>query len=79
MWIRTRIRILLIIIVTQICDHWSTNPPGLHLEPLLFHGEPLKHVNFVVNADSDQDPAFQSNADPDLASQNNADPMPQPG
>ncbi len=79
MWIRTRIWILLIIKVTQICDHWSTNPPGLHLEPPLFHGEPLKLLNFVVNADPDQDPAFQYNADPDPDSQNNADPKPQPG
>jgi hypothetical protein len=47
----------------------------------LFHGEPLKLLNLVVNANPDQDPAIQSNADPDpdLASQNNADPKPQQG
>jgi hypothetical protein len=53
----------------EICHHWSTDPPGLHLSfycerqepstaPFL---EPLK----LFNADSDSDPAFQNNADPD--------------
>ncbi len=31
-WNRIRIRILLYIRVTQICDHWSTDPSRLHLD-----------------------------------------------
>jgi hypothetical protein len=38
------------------CDHWSTNPPGHHFEPQLLRCEPLKFLNFDVNADPD--PAF---------------------
>ncbi len=54
-------------------NHWSTDPPRLHFEP-------LKPLNFDFNADLNRnlDPAFHSyvNPDPDLdpASKNNADP-----
>ncbi len=43
--------------LSGICDHWSTDPPQLHVEPLrlLF--------NFDFNADPD--PAFYPNADSD--------------
>jgi hypothetical protein len=29
-----RVRILLLIKVMRICDHWSKDPSGLHFEPL---------------------------------------------
>jgi hypothetical protein len=29
-----RIRILLLIKGMRICDHWSTDPPGLYFEPI---------------------------------------------
>jgi hypothetical protein len=63
------IQILLLIKVMQIGNHWSTDPPGLHFEP-------LKLLNVYFNADSDSVPAFYLNADPDPASQDNADPDP---
>ncbi len=28
-----RLQILLLIKVMRICDHWYTDPPGLHFEP----------------------------------------------
>jgi hypothetical protein len=77
-----RIRILLVIKVMRICDHWSTDPPRLHFEsprphcsvcgPPLLRFEPLKLLNFDFNADLDSDPAFHSKTDldPDPASQN---------
>jgi hypothetical protein len=68
-----RIRILLLIIVMQICDHWSTDPPRPHSKSLSVHYErsrtslapiwAFKAPNFYFNADPD--PAFHSNADPD--------------
>ncbi len=68
-------RILLLVKVMQICDHWYTDPPGLHFEPPRLHCErqqlsiaPLELkelLNFDLN-----------NADP--ASENNADQDPQP-
>jgi hypothetical protein len=80
---RIWIRILLLIKVFEICDHWSTDPSGLHIEPPGLHTckrprlfiEPLKLLNFNFNAGPD--PAFQSNTDPDPASKINADPDPQ--
>ncbi len=46
--------------VIQICNHWSTDHPGLHFErPSLhcerpqLHFEPLQLVNFDLNADPD--------------------------
>jgi hypothetical protein len=42
--IRIRIRILLLLLilinVMRIWDHWSTDTPGLHFEPLFVHGPP---------------------------------------
>jgi hypothetical protein len=65
-----RIRILLLIKVMRISDHWSTDPPMHHLyptrlycEPPWINFEPLKLLNFDL--DLDPDPA---NADPDPAS-----------
>jgi hypothetical protein len=60
-----QIRIRILIKVTRICDHWPTDPPDLHFEPLHLNLEPRKLLKFV---DSDPDPAFHSNADPDPAS-----------
>jgi hypothetical protein len=77
-----RIWILFLIKVMQICDHWPTDPPGLHFEPPSLHFErprpykilfePRKILNFDVNADPDL--ASHSNADPDPAYKNKADP-----
>ncbi len=70
-----RIRILLLIKVMEICDHWSVDRPGLHFEPPSlnfeppgFYYKPLKILNFEFNADPD--PALHSKADmyPDPAS-----------
>ena len=65
----------------RICDHWPTDPQGLHFEPprLHFkhprlHFEPRKLLYFDINEGPGPDQALQSNADPDLASKNNADP-----
>jgi hypothetical protein len=62
---RIRIRIK----VMGIYDHWSTDPTGLHFEPLglycelpRLYFEPKKLQNFDFNADPD--PASNSNADP---------------
>ncbi len=65
-----RIRILLLITVTRVCDHWSTDPPVLYLEPSrpwlstaqFWASEALE---FDFDADPDPAPAFHSNADPD--------------
>jgi hypothetical protein len=43
----------------KICDHWSTDPPWLHFEP-------LQLLNFDFSAVLD--PVFHSNADPNRAS-----------
>ncbi len=59
-----RIRILLLIKVMRICDHWSTDRPflSLHASILSIHGlswlhfEPLKLLNFDFNAGPDPDP-----------------------
>jgi hypothetical protein len=64
-----RIRILLLIKVIKVCDHWSIDPPGLHFEPPCLHGvhgplglcfEPLKLLNFNFKAD----PESKNDADP---------------
>jgi hypothetical protein len=64
----------------RICDHWSTDPPGLHFERTALQGSILasKAPEFLFNADPD--PAFHFNADPDPgpASKNNTDPGPDP-
>ncbi len=57
----------------RICDHWSTDPPKLHLQASIVHGSILrtpKLFNFDFNADPDL--AFHS--DPDPASKKNAEP-----
>jgi hypothetical protein len=36
---RIQNRIVHLICVMQICDHWATDPPGLHLEPPRLHFE----------------------------------------
>ncbi len=54
-----------------ICDHWSTNPPGL-----LF--EPLKLLNFPLIADPGPGVHSNANAYPNPASENGTDPDPQP-
>jgi hypothetical protein len=45
-----RIRILLLIKVMKICDHWCIDPPGLHFEPpglnCSVHGPPCGILNF---------------------------------
>jgi hypothetical protein len=81
-----RIRILILIEVLEICDHWSADSPGLHFEPPGFNCEytrpstvffdPLQLLNLDFN--TDLNPAFHSNEDLDPASKNNADPDPQP-
>jgi hypothetical protein len=53
---RIWIRILLLIKVMKICDHWSTDSPRLHFEP-------PQVLNFDL--DADPDPAFDFNVDPD--------------
>jgi hypothetical protein len=78
---RIRIRILLLINVMRICDHWLTTlqapfqPPHLHFErprpPRLIFS--LKS-SFIA----DPDPVFHSYADPVPASKNNAHLDPQP-
>jgi hypothetical protein len=78
---RIWIRILLLIQVMKICDHWSTNPPGPHFEPPAstckrLYIELLKLLKFDFNADPD--PAFHSNTDPDPAYKINADTDPPP-
>ncbi len=67
------IRILLLIKVMRICDHWPTHPLGFHCKPPRLHFElprpftalfwASKLLNFAFNADPD--PAFHSYADPD--------------
>ncbi len=76
---RIRIRILFVIKVMRICDHWSTDPPGLHVGRPLPSTAPFwasKLLNFDLRAD--QEPDFPSNVDPDPASKTNADPGPKP-
>ncbi len=73
---------LLLIKVMRICDHCSSDHPGLHFELHDFivsvHGLPrlrfeaMKVLNFDFNADPD--PAFHCNADQYPAPKNNADP-----
>ncbi len=53
-----------------ICDHWSTDPPGLQFDPPGLYCESLDVLDFDFNAGPD--PAINSNADPDPASKNNA-------
>jgi hypothetical protein len=55
-----------------ICDLLSTDHLLLHFEPPRLHYErsrlcfqPLKLLNFDLNANLDPDPAFHSNVDPD--------------
>jgi hypothetical protein len=49
---RIRIRVLLSIKVMEICDHWTTDPPG----PPYF--KLLKLLNIDIKADPDPYPAF---------------------
>ncbi len=63
-----QIRILLLIKVIQICDHWFTGPPRLHhVSTLSVHGpawihfEPLQLLNFDFDADPDPQPGQYSN------------------
>jgi hypothetical protein len=73
-----RIRITLMQIRIQfftkmrICNHWPTDPQGLHSEPPRLHFESLKLR--IFHSKMDPDPAFHSNADPDPASFVNANP-----
>jgi hypothetical protein len=63
-----RIRIPLLVKVMGICDHWSTDPPGLDFESLRLHCErprhqrlnfePQKLVNFDFNADPESGSIF---------------------
>ncbi len=53
--------------VMRICDYWSTDPPGLHLEPPRLNCERLRHkfkplelLNIHSDADADPDPPFHS-------------------
>ncbi len=53
---------LFLIKVMQICDHWSTDPEGLHFKhPPIYCGrprlyfEPVKLLNFDLNADRSKD------------------------
>ncbi len=83
-----QIRILLLIKVIRICDHYhsTTDPPKLHFGPPGLHWEhrgpphlylePLNILNFNFNADPSGF-IFNSDADPDPASKDNADPDPQ--
>ncbi len=62
---RIRIRIwiwnLLLIKVMRICDHWSIDPPWLHIErPRLNCERPFWALNFDLNADANTDLAFHS-------------------
>jgi hypothetical protein len=65
-----RIRILLLIKVMQIFDHWSTGQTSflsLHISTLSVHGpawihfEPLQLLNFYSDADPDPQPGQYSN------------------
>jgi hypothetical protein len=61
---RMRIRILTLVKVMRISDHWYTDTERRHFEPpqlLNFHAHP------------NPDPAFHSDAEPDPASQNDAE------
>ncbi len=52
----------------RICDHWSMDPPELHLEPQNLHlvnPRPFKAPYWTLKAPADLDPAFHSNADTD--------------
>ncbi len=69
-----RIRILLLIKVMRICDHWSTDPLRPRFDTLKYpastvsvYGTPWLHIFEplqVIDADPDLGPAFYSNADP---------------
>jgi hypothetical protein len=78
---RIRIRILFLVNVMRMCDHWSIGPPRLHFEPLRLH---CKHLGpyivlFCGTAANefwilDADPAFNYGADPHPAFHSEADP-----
>jgi hypothetical protein len=86
---RLRIRILFVIEMKQICDHWPTDTSkpilSLHVpycersRPSIpvAHAEAQRIMNCQFNADPNPDPAFHSNVDPDRepTSKNNADPF----
>ncbi len=89
--LRIQMRMLLLIKVMQICDYWSTGPPGLHCKPPRLHFERPQRSNslftaskvlFYFNADSDPDPDPAVHAKADLvpypASKKNLDPDPRP-
>ncbi len=65
-----RIRILLIIKVMRICDHWSKDPPRLVYTSIVrVRGPPLLHLGASKASEfdfnEDPDPAIYSNADPE--------------
>jgi hypothetical protein len=74
---RIRIRILLLIKLVRICDHWPTDPTGIHFAPprlhLSVHGPSRLHFDALkllnIEANADPDTAFHLNADPDSSLQ----------
>jgi hypothetical protein len=75
---RTRIRIMLLIKVIVISDHWFIDPPRLYFEPPGVHCErpgpstALNLQNLEFNVEPDKD--IYSNADLGETSKNNEDP-----
>ncbi len=78
-----RIRIVVLIKVMQICEYWSTDPPGLHFEPPRLRCErplpstapfePLKLLNFDFYMPI-RIQLFTLMTDPDPAVKNYVDP-----
>ncbi len=56
----------------RFCDHWSTDPPELHLQAFLVHGSILRTLK-LFNFDFIADPDLAFHSDPDTASKNNAE------
>jgi hypothetical protein len=70
-FMRIQIRILLLIVVMEIGDDWSTDPqrpprPIVRAHgPSWLHFEPIKLLNFYFSAELDPVLTFHSNTDPD--------------
>jgi hypothetical protein len=51
----TLMRILLLIKVMEICDHWSVNPTGLHFDPPVLHCERLRpHGSILILSEASE-------------------------
>ncbi len=75
---RMRIRILCLVKVMQICDHWSTDSPRLHFTLPLLASKALQCSIFeppqLLNFDFDADPAFDLDAELDSSFHFDTDP-----